>query len=77
MPLYAVKKQYPFVYMRKKGRERFVVALNPTKNTVKAGFEIAGGPQLESVSGGGSQLKYSGKKLNIEMQPFSYEIFKA
>ena len=40
--LFAKKNKFPFVYMRKKGRDKFVVALNPTNNDVKADFDVCG-----------------------------------
>jgi glycosidase len=76
MPLYAAKKQYPFVYMRKKGAERFVVALNPTNRQTCAKIEIAGNPDLTSVAGGGTKVARSGKKTELRMQPLTYEIFR-
>ena len=33
--LYAAKKDFPFVYQRKKGRQTIVVALNPSPKQVK------------------------------------------
>ncbi len=54
--LYAEKNKYPLVYMRKKGREKFIVALNPTNQPQKAVFNL------------------QGKKIEIQMQPLSYEI---
>ncbi|MFI4912759.1 MAG: alpha-amylase family glycosyl hydrolase [Sedimentisphaeraceae bacterium JB056] len=74
-PLFAKKKKYPLVYMRNKGREKFIVALNPTKNETSASFDIIGKGDTEPVFVEGVEIKAAGKKMRLKMQPFSYGIF--
>ncbi len=74
--LYAKKNQYPFVYMRKKGKNRFLVALNPTSKQHQASVNSLTADNLELLSGGGVELLNETKKLTIKTAPFSYGIFK-
>lgn len=75
--LYAKPGKYPFVYMRQKGKEKFLIALNPSNNKVNAHFRapgITGTGQLQI--GVKTTLTVKNGRVNIDMGPISYGIFR-
>ncbi len=74
--LYAEKNKYPFIYMRKSGAERFIVALNPSGNECQAVFELSSKKEFQLVMGNELAIETSGKIATINMPPLSYAIFK-
>ena len=77
IPLYAKSRKYPFVYLRRKREERFLIALNLSNNNVSASFETRGlaGPGRLQMGTGTVPAAKSGR-FKIEMAPVSYGIFR-
>ena len=77
IPLYARSRKYPFVYMRRKGRERFLIALNPSNNNVSANFEAPGITSLGRLQiGTRTVLAAKNGRFKIDMAPVSYGVFR-
>jgi glycosidase len=75
VPLYAKAGKYPFVYMRKAGKERMLIAINPAARKVKASFRLKGFDCAKLLAGRGTTIK-SGKGIcEISMDGVSYGIF--
>jgi len=77
IPLYAKPRKYPFVYMRRKGREKFLITLNPSSNKVSANFKA---PSISSPGrlqvGTGTVLTAKDGRSKVDMAPVSYGIFR-
>ena len=75
LPMYACKQKCPFVYLRKKGRQRFLVAINPAAKPAKACFD-AHLLQLKKpiASTDTLQLHPTQDQIAINMGPVSYAI---
>jgi len=67
--LYAKKKKYPFIFQRAKGREKIVVAFNPSKEDVSVPLATQEGQLL---AGSGAKLE----KGRCELRGRSYGIWK-
>jgi maltose alpha-D-glucosyltransferase/alpha-amylase len=76
-PLYAKAGQYPFVYLRALGKERILVAINPSGKTATGiipsqGIRVEGAPlvgQRDTVTPHGGQLK-------IRLNPVSFALYR-
>ena len=76
-PLYARRNRYPFVYQRGKGRETFVIAVNPSGEPASASFSLdRDGRQMELVRGQDGAAKVRGDKCRLVMPPVSFAIYK-
>jgi glycosidase len=76
-PVYAKKSAYPFIYQRTLGKERYVIAVNPSGDAVKVSFVIAKSPRgLEHVVGKGSAVRKSGARYVCEMSGVSYGVYR-
>ncbi len=75
LPMYACKQKCPFVYLRKKGRQRFLVAINPAAKPAKARFD-ARLLQLKKFTASTDtlQLHPTQDQIAINMGPVSYAI---
>ncbi|MBN2210825.1 MAG: hypothetical protein JW709_05455 [Sedimentisphaerales bacterium] len=72
-PIYARKQACPFVYLRRKGRERFLVAINPANKPARARFDaklLQSGKPLAPKK----ILVATGDQISIDMGPVSYAI---
>lgn len=76
--LYAEKNQYPLVYERFAGGERFVVIINPAGRKVSASCSFTGKESLhfEPMLVDRSSVSLSGGQLRIEAGEVSYGIFR-
>jgi len=74
--LFAKPNKYPFVYLRQKGREKYIVAINPANKPVLALFDSQGLKESELSMGRGSKLSIMPKKTSVTMSGMSYGIFK-
>lgn len=72
---FARKNEYPFVYLRRKNRERILVVLNPSsrvvQSTVKTCAPLAAGPEYLNS---GVSFAYEDGRLNICCEPLSYAV---
>jgi maltose alpha-D-glucosyltransferase/alpha-amylase len=73
--LYAKTKKYPFVYLRRKGKVRFVVALNPAARPVSVSLKLRA-KSVSLCSGLGAKLVCGKAGSRLEMSGASYGIFK-
>jgi glycosidase len=77
IPLYAEKEKYPFIYMRKLGEEKFLIAINPSKNTVSVELDKENiGNSGDIVYGNGTNITFSIEKVKVEMEGISCGIVK-
>ena len=76
-PVLADVNKYPFVYLRKKGRQRFLIALNPSGQSVKADLaDIKMGDSVKRILGQ-SDLSINEKgRVKLLMKPVSYGIYE-
>jgi len=75
-PLFAKPAKYPFVYLRQRGREKFLVALNPPKQPVTVSVDAAGLGSLKLELGRGVEASLSRGRCKLSMAGVSYGIFK-
>lgn len=74
IPLYALKDKYPFVFMRKEGTKKALVALNPSSKPALAkfanpGFELKTSKILLQK---GAQIKIVKNTIQLKMESSSY-----
>jgi maltose alpha-D-glucosyltransferase/alpha-amylase len=74
-PLYAKQKRYPFVFLRQRGRERFIVAINPSDQRVTAAFDYKRLSTIQLELGRGATTTSKGKRIKVSMDGISYGIF--
>ncbi|MDD5705663.1 MAG: alpha-amylase family glycosyl hydrolase [Kiritimatiellae bacterium] len=74
-PLYARANALPFVYARILGKDRFVVALNPSAAPAAAVFPFSPGGTVETVMASGAQLDLKTGRAKIAMKGVSYGVF--
>ncbi|MBD3242307.1 MAG: alpha-amylase, partial [Chitinivibrionales bacterium] len=76
VPLYAKKNRYPLVFLRKNGRRRVVVALNPGAEPARTRIRL---PQqaasFELLAGNGAELQGRGSSATCVMDGRSYGIW--
>jgi len=75
--VYAKRGRCPFVYMRQRGRERILVAVNPAGRPVSVTFPAIAKRPPEPLIGHGAALTQSGNRYRLEMKGVSYGIFRA
>lgn len=73
--VYIKPKSYPFVYMRKKGAERYIVAVNPSGNETQASFNLKA-KSADVVMGNEIAMEIIAGKASISMPPLSFAIFR-
>ena len=73
--LYAEPGKYPFIYLRQHGREKFLIALNPSKDAVSVLLDGSGIDVLDLITGSGVELDM-GKKIKFIMKGVSYAVFR-
>ncbi|MGE5557844.1 MAG: alpha-amylase family glycosyl hydrolase [Bacillota bacterium] len=75
--LYAEKNKYPLVYLRCAGKQRFIVALNPSAGQVKAEFRVEGAESAgKLLTGDGAILSARNDGYMVAMNGISYGIFE-
>lgn len=75
--LYAEEGEYPLVYRRSFGREKVVVAINPSGRAVEASFDAPGLKPGEMLMGRGAALASDGGTCSVSLEAVSYGIFRA
>lgn len=68
---------YPFVYERQKGRERFVIVINPANRTAKAHMSTKDSTIPERLYARGVTFKKGRKLWTVEAKARSFGIFRA
>lgn len=78
-PLFARKRRYPFVFLRRSGRERILVALNPAGREARAAFPAPAGLRGASLleGRGDVRLRAAGRSLHLDLGPVSYAFFES
>jgi maltose alpha-D-glucosyltransferase/alpha-amylase len=75
-PVFAQPGEYPFVYLRERRGERFLVALNPPKQPVTVTVDAAGLGEMRRELGRGVTISIRGGRCRISMAGVSYAIFR-
>lgn len=77
VPLHARTGRYPLVFMRKNGKERVVVALNPSgrKTAVTVDAPIRKN-RLAMIAGGGGEARVVGERLRVVMEGCSFGVWR-
>ena len=74
--LFARPGEYPFVYLRQRGKERFLVALNPPKRPAAVTIDAAGLGEVRRELGRGVTISKRAGRCKISMGGVSYGIFR-
>lgn len=75
-PLYAKTGKYPFVYLRTMGRQRVLVAVNPSGRAEKAAVDLERMRGGESLLNRGATLTLGKTKAQVMMEPVSYGVWR-
>jgi len=75
-PVFAEPGRYPFVYLRERRGERFLVALNPPRRPVAVTVDATGLGEMRSELGRGVAVSSRGGRSRISMAGASYAIFR-
>jgi maltose alpha-D-glucosyltransferase/alpha-amylase len=75
-PLFAEPGRYPFVYLRERRRERFLVALNPPRKPVTVSIDAAGLGEVLPEIARGVKVSTRGGRCKISMAGTTYGIFR-
>lgn len=75
-PLYAQKRKYPFVYLRRSKKESVLIALNPSDAPHTAAFSLPSAADLELLLGRSLAPIRRGRRYQLEMPPTSWSIFR-
>jgi len=75
-PLVADPWRYPFVYERRSGDERIVVAVNPAGRPVEATFKLDGVHKVDSLLARDATINVSGSTVHMAMAEVSYGIWR-
>lgn len=75
--LYAEKNKYPLIYLRQAGRERYLVALNPSgqDQTATVALPDPGNPD-KKIGRGKIEFVHRDQRTSLLIAPFSYGIFR-
>lgn len=74
-PLYAVADTYPFVYERTLGKQRFVIAVNPSGRKVTADFGMTQADRAKELIGSGCKLEVKSGAVRLTMAAGSFAIY--
>ncbi|MDO8595423.1 MAG: alpha-amylase family glycosyl hydrolase, partial [Sulfuricaulis sp.] len=72
--IYAEKNAYPYVFLRRLGRERVLVVINPARRPVNVTL-AAGLDSTELLAGSGVRLSKSGRGTRLSAKGISYGVF--
>lgn len=76
-PLFAHKRKYPFVYLRRSNNEAFIIALNPSDAPQSAAFTLPFLPDdIQHLLGAPLSPARRGRRCRLEMPPISWAIFR-
>jgi maltose alpha-D-glucosyltransferase/alpha-amylase len=74
--VYAKAKKYPFVYLRGKGEECYLIVVNPSGSDATAVFESPRPiGRFELAMGSGASIAVEGKRIRVLSKKASYGIF--
>jgi maltose alpha-D-glucosyltransferase/alpha-amylase len=76
IPIYAEEGRYPFVYFRSAGKNKVLIAVNPSSRSATASFKLPTAEtfvELKMVEG--IRLRENKGVFNIKMDGLSYGIF--
>jgi hypothetical protein len=76
IPLFAEPNRCPFVFLRQKGREKYLVALNPSNRKCSVSVEIKGLKEARKQLGRGVIVSNKSGRLKIDASGVSYGVFK-
>jgi maltose alpha-D-glucosyltransferase/alpha-amylase len=77
VPLYAKKKQYPLAYLRRRGRQQVLVAVNPSATPVRAAFRLPGeAVAAERLYALGAKLAVQGTRVELDMPGVSSGVWR-
>ena len=74
--LSARNRQYPFIYLREGGGERFIVALNPSGRTVKATVSLSGVSRVKPQFVDKTTATVADGKIIFKMEGVSFGIYQ-
>lgn len=75
-PLFAKKREYPFVYLRQEGNERFLVILNPSARSTSCLFEGKDlGTNFKRIIGKGVAISRKDQRILVKASNVSFGIF--
>ena len=75
--VYCEPNKYPLIYLRQAGKQKILVAINPSGKSTKTAFQVAGVKSIKNIiSTGGVELKNHNNKFTVEMNRISYGIFE-
>ncbi|MFZ4777040.1 MAG: alpha-glucosidase C-terminal domain-containing protein [Terrimicrobiaceae bacterium] len=75
-PLFARKNQYPFIYLRKLGAERILVAVNPSAKPVRVEVSIAARCKPVALMLCGMSLVNTESRWEAQMGGISCGVYK-
>jgi len=74
--VYAEKKRYPFIYQRKLGGERILVAINPSDRPVSKTIRIENPvSDWTEMMVSGAKIELTGSNMRVRMEGVSYGVF--
>ena len=74
--VYCVPNKYPLIYLRQAGKQKILVAINPSGKSTKTAFQVAVAKTIKNIIAAGVELKSHNNKFTIEMNRISYGIFE-
>ena len=75
--VYARPRKYPFVYLRRLGRERFLIALNPSAQPVSISLSLPASKRPPALQfGRGTTLTPQAQRPKLTMAGVSYAIYR-
>ena len=74
--LYAEPTQYPFVYLRENGDDKYIVAINPAKREVAASFNMDSWSKVQKIFGDDVQISKQDEKIVVKMQGITSAVIK-
>ncbi len=76
-PLHYKNRVYPFVYLREKGKKRFLVVINPADEKKEASIKLKDSGKIEGkpLMGKGVEISAGSNSVKITAKPVSYSIY--
>lgn len=76
VPLFAKSQKYPLVYLRRMGRQRIVVAINPCAKPVTASFKAPASDSPRQLCGHGVELNSRAGRYTAQMSGVSFGVWE-
>lgn len=77
VPIYAKPGRYPFVYMRRRGHKRFLIAINPAARKAEISFALKRPGSFDQRMARGAFLNASNGRARLRIDGISYGIFES